>query len=45
MTREEVKFLVSQINDMMTFANATLTEYQEDVLYAVLKVILIDDEE
>jgi len=45
MTREQVKFLVMQINDMMTFANATLTEYQEDVLYAALKVILCTEEE
>ena len=44
MTREQIRTLHRQINDMMTFGNATLTEYQEDVLYAALKAILEDEE-
>ena len=35
----DTKTIVSQINDLMTLGGATLTERQEDVLYAALKAI------
>lgn len=31
--------LIKQISDLMTAAGATLTEHQENVLYAALKVL------
>jgi len=35
-TREDLKTLHRQINDLMVVGGATLTERQEDVLYAAL---------
>jgi hypothetical protein len=39
-TREDLKTLHRQINDLMVVGGATLTERQEDVLYAALKALL-----
>ena len=41
MTRDELRALLNQINDLMTLGGATLTERQEDVLYMALKVLLV----
>jgi len=41
MSVHDLRKLVSQINDFMTLGGATLTERQEDVLYAALKSILV----
>lgn len=40
MTPQELRTLLNQINDLMTLGGATLTERQDDVLYAALKVLL-----
>ena len=42
MTRDEIRTLINQINDLMTLGGATLSERQEDVLYAALKAILTE---
>ena len=40
MTRDQLRAMHRQINDLMTLGGATLTERQEDVLYAALKALL-----
>ena len=45
MTREDLKTLHRQINDLMTLGGATLTERQEDILYMALKILLLEIEE
>jgi hypothetical protein len=40
MTPQELRTLLNQINDLMTIGGATLTERQEDILYAALKALL-----
>jgi len=42
-TIDQLRTLHRQINDLMTLGGATLTERQEDVLYAALKVLLMDN--
>ena len=44
MTHEQLRTLHRQINDLMVVGGATLTERQEDVLYAALKVLLEREE-
>jgi len=41
MTNEQLRTLHRQINDLMVVGGATLTERQEDILYAALKVLLL----
>jgi hypothetical protein len=43
MTLEQLRTLHRQINDLMVVGGATLTERQEDVLYAALKAILMEE--
>jgi hypothetical protein len=44
MTHDQLRTLHRQINDLMVVGGATLTERQEDVLYAALKAILENEE-
>lgn len=43
MSNQQLRTLLGQINDLMTLGGATLTERQEDVLYAALKVLLVTE--
>jgi hypothetical protein len=44
MTHKQLRTLHRQINDLMVVGGATLTERQEDVLYAALKTLLEREE-
>ena len=44
MSVHDLRKMVSQINDLMVVGGATLTERQEDVLYAALKTLLEREE-
>jgi len=42
-TLDQLRTLHRQINDLMVVGGATLTERHEDVLYAALKAILMEE--